>query len=104
MELLCCNLRQADTEEAYADNPLAYEEWLELYEQGRIKGARGPREDTAKALKWYRKSPRLVSGGDNLTPVVAINKFEFVRMSGTSKLLYIHFYALNMFFCVCFFI
>ena len=71
-----------------------------MYEQGRIKGARGPREDAAKAPKWYRKSPRLVSGCDNLTPVVAINKFEFVRMSGTSKLLYIHFYALNMFFCV----
>ena len=41
--------------EAYADDPLADEEWLELYE--RDKGGRGPREDAPKAPKWYRKSP-----------------------------------------------
>ena len=50
-----------------------------------------------KEQEALEKTPQKHSGCDNLTPIVAINKCEFVRMSGTSKLLYLHFNALNIF-------
>ena len=89
-------MTEEDTQEAFADDPLADEKRLELYEQHRKEEE--ALEDTPKAPKWCRKRPRLVSCPGNLPPVVAFSKCEFVGMSGTSKLIHLHFFALYIIF------